>query len=144
MTIQDSIINCIVHYVKNTKSAPAANREELRVGGKRVAYVQKWDDQGAKILPGDAGVDVGGWTDDILREVASILRPRLAAKAKLPPKMGSPTILVLQDRYPFGSAQNFSDCIRNVPESKLFHTIYVVAHDDEPGYPVVTAFPTSP
>jgi hypothetical protein len=75
---------------------------------------------------GSAGPNgAGGWEDDVQRQVAPLLANALKQKASLARSYPA-VVLILHDEYLCAAQGLLRECAQSMPETREFHTIYVV------------------
>lgn len=128
----------IIDFVAKNSNVEKTSAEEVVVGGRSLADIQKYAGAGSNIHPFGGGLnELGGFEDDIREQLSPVIDRAIKTKAR---KMAAhrPAVLVLYDLFWLADESAFTACVHDVSESSFFEDIYVV-QDKRRGFSVPMA-----
>lgn len=126
--LQGELESRILDYVRQTKSMSSHPVEEIKIDGRCVYRVEKVG-SGSPEICASAGLDCGGWQDDIRRDTCEILKRCISEKREKLKRLNLPIILLLHDAYYLAESSIWRECAQRLAITKVFHTIYVAQNN---------------
>jgi hypothetical protein len=138
--VRRSIKDRLLHYIRQTTSVETQSGQAIEVDGAVLCTISKLHNRGAALCPAGGVHNKAILVSDAQTKLRQLLQDSFTAKCKIPGKTDCPTVLILYDLVGLFDKDKFIECVEQIPETKLFHTIYVVedigagyvAHEGQP------------
>jgi hypothetical protein len=127
--LRNKLRSFILDYVKRTALLKAHEPEIIPVGERPFCKIQKLDGRGARIFAVGGPHYTGMDESEIRCELNQVLNRSLTQKSKIPRDSNHPTVLILYDLYWQVDQELLMQCLNEIPEKAVFHTIYVVQNE---------------
>lgn len=124
--VRRSIKERLLQYVRQTASVETQKGEAIEVEGTVLCTIRKLHNKGAALLAAGGVHNKGCLVSEAQTELGRLLQDSFTAKSKILGKTNCPTVLILYDLFGLKDKDMFIECVQQIPETKLFHTIYVV------------------
>jgi hypothetical protein len=124
--VRNSLKARLREFVRSTSTRNRVRLTPIDIKGRVLCSIEKLSLH-RSVLAAAGGVDnSGGWEGEICQELCTILQRSLAAKSAIVSKSDDPTIVILYDLFGLATRKQFIKCLQGIPETRMFHMIYVV------------------